>query len=286
MSRTMETGTSELSRVFARQLQSGAVELPQMPGTAAQILDLSQQEDTDAAKLSSVIHNDQTIASNVLRVANSAAYAGQVPCASLQQAVSRLGMQLVTEIAMAVAVRGRLFTNATCAELLKALWQHSVLAAFYTKEIARMRRRNVEIAFMCGLLHDIGKAMLLNNVDRVLAGQDMSIPVDELYAAVHDQHIPAGILLAEAWKLPEQVTEAIVCHHDTEQAKSFADMAMMVALADHLAKWVAPDPHATSVGEDDLRGLDLLVGLNIYPDQLDELMSMCDRVLEKTEGLQ
>ena len=69
--------------------------------------------------------------------ANSAAYAGQIPCSSLQQAVSRLGMQLITEIAMAVSVRSRMFGNAVCADLLAMLWKHSVLTGFYTKEIAR-----------------------------------------------------------------------------------------------------------------------------------------------------
>lgn len=87
----MQTGTLDLSRVFARLLEERKVELPPMPGTAAQVMQLCQQEDTDAAKLSAVIHGDPTIASNVLRVANSAAYMGQVPCSSLQQAVSRLG---------------------------------------------------------------------------------------------------------------------------------------------------------------------------------------------------
>ena len=133
----MQTATSDLSRVFARQIADRKIELPPMPGTASEVMALCQSESTDAAKLSAVIHRDQTIASNVLRVANSAAYAGQVPCSSLQQAVSRLGMQLITEIAMAVSVRGRMFANKTCAELLGTLWKHSILTGFFTKEIAR-----------------------------------------------------------------------------------------------------------------------------------------------------
>lgn len=281
----METRTSELSRVFARLIQARQVELPPMPGTAAEVLDVCQQEDADAVRLSAVIHKDQTVASNVLRVANSAAYSGQVPCSSLQQAVSRLGMQLVTEIVMAVSVRGRMFTNQACAELLDSLWKHSVLTAFYTKEIARMRRRNVEIAFLCGLLHDVGKAVLLGSVDRVLGSEVLSVPRDELNEALHDQHVPAGILLSEEWKLPALVAEAIACHHDHHLAKSHADMAMTVCLADQLSHLIAPSPLATPPTEQELRAHDVLVGLNIYPDQLDMLLAMRDRALEVTEGL-
>ncbi|MEN8165476.1 MAG: HDOD domain-containing protein, partial [Acidobacteriota bacterium] len=103
-------------------------------------------------------------------VANSAAYVGAVPCSSLQQAVSRLGLQMITEIAMAVSVRGRMFGNPRCAELLAALWKHSVLTAWFTKEIARAHGHNVEVAFLCGLLHDVGKA-----VDHEVEGSHASI---------------------------------------------------------------------------------------------------------------
>ncbi len=285
MQSVMETGTTDLSRVFARQIAERKIELPPMPGTAAEVMNLCQQETTDAAKLSAVIHKDQTIASNVLRVANSAAYAGQVPCSSLQQACSRLGMQLITEIAMAVSVRGRMFGNKTCADLLAALWKHSVLTGFFTKEIARLRRRNVEIAFLCGLLHDVGKAVLLNNVDKVIGKNELTLPVAYLLDAVDQQHIPAGALLAKEWKLPEQVAEAIACHHDIPAAKRFADMAMTVALADSLSHWTAPTVLATPATEEQLRQHPMLVGLNLYPDQLEGLLKLRDRALLVTEGL-
>jgi putative nucleotidyltransferase with HDIG domain len=248
-------------------------------------MNLCQQEATDAQKLSAVIHKDQTIASNVLRVANSAAYAGQVACSSLQQAVSRLGMQLITEIAMAVSVRGRMFANKTTAELLAALWKHSVLTGFYTKEIARLRRRNVEIAFLCGLLHDVGKAVLLNNVDKVIGKNELALPVACLLEATDQQHLAAGALLAKEWKLPEQIAEAIACHHDTAAATRFGDMAMTVALADVLAHWTAPSVLAVPLTPDQLRQHPMLVGLNIYSDQLEGLLGLRDRALLVTEGL-
>lgn len=281
----MNAATACLSKLFARQIAERKLDLPTMPGTAAEVMSLCQQESTDAQKLSAVLHRDQTIASSVLRVANSVAYAGQIPCASLQQACSRLGMQLITEIAMAVSVRGRMFQNPKCAELLASLWQHSVLVGFYTKEIARMRRRNVEIAFLCGLLHDVGKAVLLGNVDRALGGSAMTMSTAELLDAVHDQHAAAGGFLALEWKMPEQVREAIVCHHDYQTADKFSDMTMAVHYADLLAHHVAPSQFAQPLGEDELRVRPVLVGLNLYPDQVDQLFALRAKALEVTEGM-
>ena len=281
----MSTKTTGLSRELARRIAEGDLELPPMPATAAEVMALCQQESTDAARLSAAVHKDQTIASNVLRVANSAAYAGQVPCASLQQAVSRLGMQLITEIAVAVAVRGRVFADARNAALLDGLWKHSVLTGFFTKEIARLRRRNVEIAFLCGLLHDVGKAVLVAAVEDDRAATAGHAPDAELRDALDEQHVAAGVHLAEQWQLPDQVKEAIACHHQPSAATKFSDMARSVCLADLLSHHVAPAPGGPRVAEDELRSHDVLVGLNLYRDQLDALLGMQERALEVTEGL-
>lgn len=277
---SMTAVTTDLSRSFARAIAERKLEVPPMPATAAEVMTLCQQETTDAAKLSSVIHRDQTIASNVLRVANSVAYAGQVPCSSLQQACSRLGLRVITDIATAVAVRGRMFAGAGHADLLASLWKHSVLAGFFSKEIARLRRRNVEIAFLCGLLHDIGKAVLLNS-----AKASSGMPVDEVLGALEEHHVVAGALLAREWRLADQLIEAIECHHAVERATRFQDVAMTVAYADVLAHHTAPTVLAAPLTEDQLRAHPLLAGLNLYADHVSDLLKMKDRALQLVEGM-
>ena len=280
----METGTTDLARLFARLIAERTLELPPLPSTAAEVIALGQQEGTDARRLSDVIHRDQAIASNVLRVANSAAYATQTPCASLQQAISRLGMRLIGEIAVAVAVRGRAFANETRAQLLAELWRHSVLTAFFTKEIARLRRRNVEVAFLCGLLHDIGKAVLLNNVERALGAAD-GASLDELLRVVHDQHVAAGGLLAAHWRMPTEVAQAIQCHDEPDRATNGVEMARSVCLANALANFVAPTRIGGSCDEATLRSHPVRLGLDLYPDQLDALLGMRARALQSAEDL-
>ncbi|MBL8728379.1 MAG: HDOD domain-containing protein [Planctomycetes bacterium] len=281
----MSSATTDLSRVFGGLIATQRLEVPPMPATATEVMHLCQQETTDAAKLSAVVHRDQTIASNVLRVANSAAYVGQVPCTSLQQACSRLGMQLISEIATAVAVRGRMFADARCAALLTALWRHSVLAGFFSKEIARARRRNVDVAFLCGLLHDIGKAVLLDNVDRAAAGGELSVGEPGLLAAVHEHHVAAGVVLANRWKLPEQIAEAMQCHHEPDSASRFRDLALTVAFADVLAHHTAPNLFAEPLAEEALRRHPALAGLNLYPDQVTELLGLKQKALAVAEGM-
>lgn len=282
----MATATNHMSSVFARAIASGKLDLPPLPATVAEVLSSCQTETIDAARLSAIIHRDQALAASILRVANSAAYVGQVQCRVLQQAISRLGLRHVSEIAMAVAVRGRLFVNPRCAELLAGLWQHSVLTGFFAKEIARMRRRNVEIAFLCGLLHDVGKAVLLNGVDRVLGGSDPEPDGQDLVTAIREQHMAAGSLLAAEWKLPDQIGESIAGHHDVTLSSRYPDLACMVRLADRIAYSLVPEPMSPAPSLDELRADEAVVALNVYPDELDALLAKRDKAMQTAEVMQ
>lgn len=278
------TSIARLADALGKQVAEGRLELPVLPGVAAEVMALAQTETTDARKLSVVIHRDQTMASNVLRVANSAAYAAQVPCASLQQAVSRLGLQKITEIVLAVAVRSRVFGGGACGELFQELWRHSVLTGFLTKEIARLRRRNVEIAFLCGLLHDVGSAVLLANVEHL--GLPPSLPLDDVAAAVNEHHTVAGGQLARQWRLPDQIVECIECHHDVGAATRFQEMASTVALADLLAHHMLPTRREPAPELAAIQRHALLAALNLYSDQLTSLLERRAEALQLVEDLQ
>jgi len=276
----METRTSEIARVLAGRVEARLLELPTMPDAAARVLAMCQDGAADAARLSEVIHQDPAIASNVLRVANSPAYVGQQPCASLQQAVSRLGMQLVAEVATAASMRPRLELGGRRSGWADDLWRHSVTTAFFTKEIARSRRRNVETAFLCGLLHDVGKVVLLGS----LTPADLGAPEAELVAALDEHHVSAGLLLAEEWRLPAPVVASIQWHHEPASAELHADVAMTVCFADQLSHHVAPGSLAPAPTEDELRGHDVLVGLNLYPDEVERLLALGGRAVEFAGG--
>jgi putative nucleotidyltransferase with HDIG domain len=280
---TTGTGKSELSVLLGRLIAEQRIELPILPTVALEVMTACQKEETDAAKLSAIIHKDQALAANVLRVANSAAYAGQVPCGSLTQAVGRLGMQLVGEIAVAVAVRGRAFAGKVCAELLAQLWRHAVITGFFCKEIARTRRRNVESAFLCGLLHDIGKAVLLTTVSKHV--ERGTVELAEIADALQEHHAAVGSQLARGWRLPPQIVEAIECHHDYDRAKSAQEAAMTVCLADMMAHFVAPAPGVQTVTVDALRRHPVLLALNLYADQFDALLVRADKAIALAEGM-
>ena len=99
----------DIRSAVSAHLDDEALELPLLPDVAGQVLSLARSQDTRAVELARVIHSDQSLVSHVLKVANSPAYGWNSQIVSLHQAVARLGFERIAEIALAVAVGGRLF---------------------------------------------------------------------------------------------------------------------------------------------------------------------------------
>ncbi len=266
--------------LLENRLQSD-LELPFLPDTASQVLSLCNDERCDAQKLSELIQRDQSLAGHVLRVANSAAYAPTEPIVSLHQAVSRLGIDVICDISVAVSLRGRVFEVPGPQTRIRKMWMHSAAAGVYAKEVARLLRQNVEGAFLCGLLHDVGKPIVLQElVDLSRQRTSKPVPVGISEAAMDEFHGRVGALMLERWKLAPWMAEAVKYHHETGAAPQFAEEARITRLADLLAHWAL----AECTQEELQAEAQLLSDLNLYSEDLSKLFEMRERVLGIAEA--
>ena len=94
-----------LSNLLSEGIDSGKIKVPILPRVAGQVLKLTNNADAEMEDFSRLIHTDQALASHVLRIANSAAFSRGTQIISLKQAVARLGMRLLAEIAVAISVQ-------------------------------------------------------------------------------------------------------------------------------------------------------------------------------------
>ena len=254
--------------------------LPQLPDAAAQVLAACNSEECDARGLAEVISRDPSLTAQVLRVANSAAYAPEEPIVSVQQAVSRLGVGTLCGIAMTVVTQGQVFQLPGHEARLVDLWRHSALTAAWAREIARFRRRNVEGAFLAALLHDLGEPIVLEAVIGIEELTGMNLGEELIDEWIEEFHTGVGQRLLAAWKLPSWVAEAARHHHDPDQALEHLDEVRTVRLADLLAR-------ATDSGQacdlDAVRCSGALESLGLYVDELDELLERTEAVEELAE---
>lgn len=266
----------QVEQALVERIDKDRIDLPVFPQVAGWVMALVSDPSADAARLSTLIHQDQALAAHLLRIANSPAYMPRTPIASLQHAVAMLGVNQLSEIAVTISLKNGAFTTPGYEADIRKLWRHALASGAYAKEIARMRRYNVESAYLCGLLHAVGKPVVLKTVTAIAA--DMHIPLEpsSVTSFLDAYHSRVGSLIALEWALPPQVAEAIAYYRIYEQAPSHRQEAMMTCLADRLATYLlVPD----SFDDSTLRDHSVFADLNLYPNDVDSLLSLKEKIL-------
>jgi putative nucleotidyltransferase with HDIG domain len=280
---TATTPLDGLRSALAYRMAAGHLDLPMLPRVASQVVSLVGNAKSSATQLADLIHRDPALAGHVLKIANSPAYMPRMPIVSLQQAVARLGFGVITEIAFAASVQSGIFRVPGYEKVLVALWRHALAAGAFAKEIARVRRSNVESAFLCGLLHGVGKPALLQITTDVAKASGLPLDEQKLHDILEDLHTVVGMRIAEQWGLPKQVSAAIEHYANYGKAGNFKQEAMTTRLADRLATHLLyPEAFAS---EDELRDDPVFADLNLYPDQVSGLLAKRELVLQLVDSM-
>jgi HD-like signal output (HDOD) protein len=270
----------EVCERLRTEIRAARFNLPVPPRTAAQVLQACRREQSGARDVAEIMHRDPPLAAHVLRLANSVVYAGHGDIVTLPQAIARLGLGTVAELATAAVLRSSLGVSPRYMAVVEDVWRHSCVAAGWAREVARHRRCNVEGAFLAGLMHEIGRPLVLQAIAELenAAGHLLEAAVvDEVADTLHAE---AGAALTAAWSLPEWIGVAIAWHHDPEHAPEPRDLTRTVAMADRLASWTLSRPRP---GIDALIGDAVALSLNLYAEDLEALAERLDGVLATAE---
>jgi len=220
-----------------------AGDLPTMPALAVQALEITRNPNASARTLQEVITRDQALAARILRIVNSAMYSLRGKVTTVSHAVTILGMDSIRSIIMSASVQQILQTGVAKRHDLgtRLLFDHSWGAAVASGFLARHTDYpNTEEAFLCGLMHDIGKPILMKNfpdlyaqvMAEVYKGQFAFHPLE--LQAFGFSHAHVGALIAEKWDFPAPFVDAIGCHHDPLAAKEHAHLACLVSMANSM----------------------------------------------------
>ena len=198
-------------------------DLPSLPAVVMELLNSIDQEEVDIAVLAKKVSHDQALTAKTLRLANSSLFGLQVKVTTIQQAITFLGFQSTRNLITAAAVTG-CFADKLCPGFdHKLFWRHSIATAACAKVLARHMRFNQDYAFTAGLLHDIGRLVLVSSFPELYQQVLEYQREHDCYALEAERailgidHVEAGLALAEHWNFSDTMRLAIGGHHEPEK---------------------------------------------------------------------
>lgn len=238
-----ENGTSRdrmnpLLPVIAR-FNRGEIDLPPLPRIQNKFYEL-MKSGANLHQVGELLKQDPAISSKLIRISNSSFYRGITENTTVEQAVNRLG--LVTTKQTVDALSGRsLYKDAhpKYAEVVEKLWEHSLSCAHACQIIVELRGLKLtEDAFTLGLLHDIGKLMLLRVIGELEKGgkDETAAGAQELMATVDAHHGKAGGVLLKKWLFPGVFVQVAELHDEAENILTPARELLVVHLANVIVK--------------------------------------------------
>jgi len=252
-------------------------DLPTISAVANEINTADKNDSLTAKSLGSIITRDPALTATVLKLANSAYYGMAREITSLERAVTVLGFDTIKNLALAISVFHVFKTREGQIFDLKDLWYHSLGVGLAAKHLARHSpmlacdKALPEQAFVCGILHDIGKIAFAQNLPAEMAEilkqtRSGTLAQHEIEKTILGfNHQKAGQAMADAWNFPEDYQTVIRLHHSPSIAAidgdnpKVASLVMAVYLGNKIAKALhlgeSTDPHMAKVMPEDLRSL-------------------------------
>ncbi len=214
-------------------------ELPTIPTTAREVLNLTNDPLLSIHELMSIVENDPAITAKILSVSNSAFFGYPVKTTKLDDAIMRIGFNNVKSIAVGISVLSFMGDGKKSSDYMR-LFNHSVAVGLTAQFIARtLKMGNSEDIMIDGLLHDLGY-LTLNRYFPEIYGEIINAleSTGSLLEAEKDvlsyTHADIGYWLADQWHLPKTIMDTILYHHIPSLARTNQKQVAVVHIADYI----------------------------------------------------
>ena len=245
------------------------IDLPTLSVVANNIILITQNPKSSALEVGRAISQDQALVSKILRIANSTFYGFPRKISTIPHAVVILGFANIRNLVLTASIFD-MFQSKGGDEYFdrEGFWKHSLACGVTSKLIAkRLGIKNIEEAFIWGLLHDLGKLILDTYFREDFTRVVIMVKEKEILIRDAEQqllgfdHAAVGSFVADKWNLPPAVIKVIRFHHNPPLANESMRMAAIVHLADILCRAIGigngGDSKVPSINEESWKLLSL-----------------------------
>ena len=201
----------KLEAFLLKQLATGRAGLPLLPEAAHEALRLAEDPRTDVGRIAKLVDRDPALAARFVALAGSAVYSGRVRPTNTTTALVRIGLHTARDLLLQVVYERVHEKLPLFGEEVAASFARSVRMAVAARALARRIAPGYDLAYLCGLLHDIGEARIYRILAELPEAANLKPEVEEL---VRRHHEAAGADVARVWKLPADILTTCASHHD------------------------------------------------------------------------
>jgi|GEM_PF-2502794 len=253
--------------------------LPPSPGNIMRLSRLLGDENTSTREITQAIGYEPILAVRILRLANSTIYGLERNVTSVQAAIAAVGNKTLGEIVLMELASSTFAKQIRSSFFARKIWEHSLAVAMISREMAQvLQMKGTEEVFTCGLLHDLGKLVLLsydfngfpliqgeNDEEKMLEGERLRYGYD---------HAQIGSLVAGRWNLQAEICNSIQDHHGAAMAECPSMVTHIVEVADIVANSRAYGLRMES--NDRLLNCESVAKLNLTPENLEFIWGRAD----------
>ncbi len=222
-----------------RDLLRGYVEVSSLPMIHLRLEEAINNPKKSMSDIAKIIREDPGLTARLLRIVNSAFYNFPSKVETISQAVTIVGTQQLSALALATSVMKMFKGLPEDLVSMDSFWRHSIACGLAARLLGTHRREsNAERFFVAGMLHDIGRLVMYTKLTE--PSRDILTTARTENQILHEvererlgfTHAVVGGVLLQTWKLPTSLEEAVMYHHSPMAATRFPVEAAMVHVAD------------------------------------------------------
>jgi len=255
-----------LSNQSVKTVVSRMRSLPSLPTLYEEVMAELRRQEPSFQTIAHIISKDVGMATKILQLANSAFMGTSGRVSSLLQALTLIGLDNVRTLVLSVNVFSQFDGNAHVAAHLPGMWDHSIAVSKLAQQIASAEncgKALLEECFTAGLLHDLGKVLLMAELPREALGaysakSAMSAEIER--GRLGCTHAEVGAYLISIWGLPLPLVHAVAYHHHPGETGE-ANFSPLVAV--HVADAIVSESDPSPLNHDAALDLEYLKRLGL-----------------------